>query len=212
MKDLILVAMIGYLFGNIQASYLLGKWIKKVDIRTLGQGNAGASNAFETLGMKFGLIVGIIDMVKALVSVLIVKQFFHADLNASSATLLYLNGYCVLLGHIFPFYMHFKGGKGIAALIGMMIGLNPWIGVGALFVIVSVTSITNYVSIGSSALSFYAVVVTLSLRLGWDQRSGNVPDPFPASSELSTDRAQEGNQGFFRFEKKTKDCLAACFR
>jgi glycerol-3-phosphate acyltransferase PlsY len=167
MKDLILVAMIGYLFGNIQASYLLGKWIKKVDIRTLGQGNAGASNAFETLGMKFGLIVGIIDMVKALVSVLIVKQFFHADLNASSATLLYLNGYCVLLGHIFPFYMHFKGGKGIAALIGMMIGLNPWIGVGALFVIVSVTSITNYVSIGSSALSFYAVVVTLSLRLGW---------------------------------------------
>jgi glycerol-3-phosphate acyltransferase PlsY len=167
MKDLILVAMIGYLFGNIQASYLLGKWIKKVDIRTLGQGNAGASNAFETLGMKFGLIVGIIDIVKAVISVLIVKSIFHADLNASSATLLYLNGYCVLLGHIFPFYMHFKGGKGIAALIGMMIGLNPWIGVGAVFVIVSVTSITNYVSIGSSALSFYAVVVTLSLRLGW---------------------------------------------
>jgi glycerol-3-phosphate acyltransferase PlsY len=166
MKNLILVAIIGYLFGNIQASYLLGKWIRKVDIRTLGQGNAGASNAFETLGMKFGMLVGIIDILKAVISILLVKQFFHADLNASSATLLYLNGYCVILGHIFPFYMNFKGGKGIAALIGMSIGLNPWIGMGAFFVIVSVTSITDYISIGSSALTFYMVVVTLCLKLG----------------------------------------------
>ena len=64
MRDIFIAALIGYLLGNIQTGYLLGKLLKKVDIRTLGQGNAGASNAVESLGWKFGVLVALIDILK----------------------------------------------------------------------------------------------------------------------------------------------------
>ncbi|TFG84085.1 MAG: glycerol-3-phosphate acyltransferase [Erysipelotrichales bacterium] len=166
MGDFILVAVIGYLFGNIQASYILGKLIKKVDIRTLGQGNAGASNAVESLGVKFGMIVALIDILKALISILLVKELFHVGLDAAGSPLLYLNGYCVILGHVYPFYMNFKGGKGIAALMGMLFGLHPLIGVGGIAVMTTVTFLGDYISLGSMALSIYAVLITMFLRLG----------------------------------------------
>jgi len=166
MDKILLSIIIGYCLGNIQASYLLAKSIKKVDIRTLGFGNAGMSNAVESLGWKFGLLVGFIDVGKGILSVLIIKFLFKIDFNPAGALLLYLNAYSVILGHIYPFHMNFKGGKGTAALIGVLIGLNPLYGLIGILIIILVTVITDYVTIGTLALTLYVIGLTLYFKMG----------------------------------------------
>ena len=166
MEKMFLSIIIGCCLGNIQASYLLAKSIKKVDIRTLGFGNAGMSNAVESLGWKFGLLVGFIDVGKGIVSILIIKYLFMIDFNPDGALLLYLNAYSVILGHIYPFHMNFKGGKGTAALIGVLIGLNPWYGLIGILIIIVVTVITDYVTIGTLALTLYVIGLTLYFKMG----------------------------------------------
>ena len=166
MEKILLSIIIGYLLGNIQASYLLAKAIKKVDIRTLGFGNAGMSNAVESLGWKFGLLVGFIDVGKGILSVLLIKYLFKIDFNPDGALLLYFNAYSVILGHIYPFHMNFKGGKGTAALIGVLIGLNPLSGLIGILIIIIVTLITDYVTIGTLALTLYVIGITIYLNMG----------------------------------------------
>src|SRR5690554_3962043 len=155
MKDFIIVALIGYLSGNIQSAYLLGRLVKKVDIRTLGQGNAGASNAVESLGWKFGVVMALIDILKGALAVLLMKSLFSAGFNKEGATLLYIAGYAAILGHIYPFFMKFKGGKGTATLIGMLLGLNPLYGLIAMFVMAGVTFATDYIVVGTLSLLIY---------------------------------------------------------
>ena len=166
MEKLLLSILIGYLFGNIQASYLLAKAIKKVDIRTLGFGNAGMSNAVESLGWKFGLLVGFIDVGKGIVSILVIKYLMNVNFNPEGALILYLNAYSVILGHIYPFHMNFKGGKGTAALIGVLLGLNPVMGLIGIAIIILVTLISDYVAVGTLALTLYVVGITLYFNMG----------------------------------------------
>ena len=166
MKDLFIVAIIGYCFGNIQTSYWLARIVRKVDIRTLGKGNAGASNTFESLGWKYGVFVAFVDVLKGLLSILLIKNLYQVGLNPQGAFLLYLNGYCVILGHIFPFYMNFKGGKGTASLIGLMMGLNVWFGLAGIAVMVVVTLATQYVAVGTAVLVTFVVVVTVWMDWG----------------------------------------------
>lgn len=160
MKEFIISAVIGYLLGNIQAAYILGKLIKKVDIRTMGQGNAGASNAVESLGWKFGALVAFIDVLKGAASIFLVKLLFDVELNSEGAFLLYLAGYTAILGHIYPFYMNFKGGKGTATLIGILLGLNPIYGLIGILLIASTTLLTDYIVLGTAALTTYVIVLT----------------------------------------------------
>jgi acyl phosphate:glycerol-3-phosphate acyltransferase len=166
MRDYIIVALIGYLSGNIQSGYLLGKLVKKVDIRTLGQGNAGASNAVESLGWKFGVVVALIDIIKGIFAVLLVKHLFSVGFNKEGALLLYLAGYFAILGHIYPFFMNFKGGKGTATLIGMLLGMNPVYGIVAMFIIAGVTFASDYIAIGTLSLLFYVLFMTIFKELG----------------------------------------------
>ena len=166
MEKLLLSILIGYLFGNIQASYLLAKAIKKVDIRTLGFGNAGMSNAVESLGWKFGLLVGFIDVGKGIVSILVIKYLINVNFNPEGALILYLNAYSVILGHIYPFHMNFKGGNGTAALIGVLLGLNPVMGLIGIAIIILVTLISDYVAVGTFALTLYVIGITLYFNMG----------------------------------------------
>lgn len=161
-----LAALIGYLLGNIQAGYLLGKLLKKVDIRTLGQGNAGASNAVESLGWKFGVLVALIDILKGVAAILLVKFMFSVGFNKEGALLLYTAGYFAILGHIYPFYMKFKGGKGTATLIGILLGMNPIYGIIAMFILAGVTFATDYIVIGTLSLLFYVLFMTIFKDLG----------------------------------------------
>ncbi len=115
----IIAILIGYAFGCIQSAYFLSKMFGKMDIREHGSGNAGASNITAIMGLKYGFFVALIDILKGIFAVLVVKWIFP-----NIPDLAYLSGIMAIIGHIFPFYLKFRGGKGVATLVGMMIGLN----------------------------------------------------------------------------------------
>lgn len=124
----IVIALVGsYLIGSLQPSYLLGKAIKHVDVRDYGSGNSGATNAIRVFGIKFGMVCLLIDALKGLLAILLVKLFLGPDVLGSvgAARLLQLCcGLCVILGHNYPFYMQFRGGKGVAASIGILLMID----------------------------------------------------------------------------------------
>ncbi len=147
----LLCLAVGYCFGLIQTSYIIGR-IKGIDIRKKGSGNAGTTNAIRTMGWKNGLITMAIDVMKCIVAVLIMRFVFRA-----SDIVLLLGLYTaagVVLGHDFPCYLGFKGGKGIAATAGMIIAFGDYrliiLGIICFFVPVL---ITRFVSLGSLCLS-----------------------------------------------------------
>ena len=161
MKNYIIVTMLGYLFGCFQASYILGKLLKKVDIRTLGNGNAGASNTVVVLGWKYGVAVAIIDIGKAILSVIVIKLLFKNLLSPEQTPFfLYLNGLSVILGHNYPFYMGFKGGKGTASLIGMLSAIDHRIAIIGIAAIVAITLATDYIALGTISLVILFVAST----------------------------------------------------
>jgi acyl phosphate:glycerol-3-phosphate acyltransferase len=166
MQDIIIVIALGYLLGNFQTSYILGKLIKKVDIRTLGRGNAGASNSVESFGWRFGVVVAFLDAFKGLLAILLVKQLFNVELDVQGAPLLYLAGYAAILGHIYPFFMNFKGGKGTATLVGMMVGLHPLFGTIGIAIIILLTVISDYVAIGTVGLLLWMIAITIYFDIG----------------------------------------------
>jgi glycerol-3-phosphate acyltransferase PlsY len=145
----IVCLIVGYLFGNIQTSYIYGR-AHGIDIREHGSGNAGTTNALRVLGKKAGLVVFLGDLFKAIIVTvgtrLILTQVFPEEIYLFIA----YAGLGVVLGHNFPFYLKFKGGKGIAATAGIVVGFaDPVIIVACLIVFIIAVAITRYVSLGS---------------------------------------------------------------
>ena len=159
--EYIYIIIIGYLFGCLQFAYFFSLFIKKVDIRTLGVGNAGASNIAQTIGIKTGILVGILDILKAFISVLIVKSLFSDLILQVGYLPLYLNGAFVVMGHNYPFFMNFKGGKGTASTVGFMMGLDIRLGLLTIITVFLVTVATDYIVIGTMTmlviLSLYTI-------------------------------------------------------
>ena len=148
----VLCLCIGYLCGMIEFGLIYGK-LKGVDIRQHGSGNLGMTNALRVLGPKAGLIVFIGDLLKALIPCLIVNLVFRNFYPDTYLIYVMYTGLGAVLGHNFPFYMNFKGGKGISSSAGAIIGLlNPWICLILLVLFVVVVLITRYISVGSIAL------------------------------------------------------------
>lgn len=147
----VICLLIGYAFGAFQTAYFYGK-CKGIDIREHGSGNAGTTNTLRVLGTKAGLIVFAGDMLKSIIAICLVRLLFK-EKYADIAPLLtiYCGAGCVL-GHNFPFYLKFKGGKGIATTGGMMIAAHwLYIPVGLLLFFGNFF-LTHYVSIGSLLL------------------------------------------------------------
>ena len=142
--QIFLSMFIGYLLGCIQSAFLLGRLVSKIDIRDHGSGNAGASNITSTLGLQYGAIVGLVDVLKGYFAVQIVRWIYPG-----SPDLAYLAGLMAIVGHIFPFYMKFRGGKGVAALVGMMFGVNWRLGVLFVLLLAVPAFITDYIVAGS---------------------------------------------------------------
>ena len=119
----ILCLVIGYLFGNFQTAYILGK-MKGIDIREYGSGNAGTTNAIRVLGTKAGLTVFVGDMLKSLIALVLVGLIFGKSHPESVYLLKSWTFMGVVLGHDYPFYMNFKGGKGVAVMAGFAFGYH----------------------------------------------------------------------------------------
>ena len=143
----ILLLIIGYFIGNIETGYIFGK-IHKMDIRNYGSGNAGATNTLRVLGAKAGLVVFLGDFCKSLIPCLVVRFIFRDNVSLSYIYMLYI-GLGVVLGHNFPFYLGFKGGKGVASTAGIIMALDIRIAVVCLAVFIITVAITRYVSLGS---------------------------------------------------------------
>lgn len=136
-------ALIGYILGNINTAYIISR-LKGFDIRTKGSSNAGASNATVVMGWKIGIIVGLIDILKAYVSIVIVKSLFP---NLQLAGI--IAGTSCIIGHIFPIHMKFKGGKGLASYIGMIWAIDWKVFLAVAFIVIAVTLITDYIALAT---------------------------------------------------------------
>lgn len=153
----ILCVVIGYFFGLIQTAYLYGR-LHGIDIREHGSGNSGTTNALRVLGKKAGLVVFLGDLLKATSACVIARIIGTVFFPDIVYPMILWAGLGVVVGHNFPFYMHFKGGKGIAATAGVILGLLDWrIIVLCLLVFIICVAVTRYVSLGS------LIVVTLFL-------------------------------------------------
>ena len=143
----ILLLIIGYFIGNIETGYIFGK-LNKMDIRNYGSGNAGATNTLRVLGPKAGLIVFLGDFCKSLIPCLVVRYIFRDNVSLSYVYMLYI-GLGVVLGHNFPFYLGFKGGKGVASTAGIIMALDIRIAAVCLAIFIVIVAVTRYVSLAS---------------------------------------------------------------
>ena len=119
--DILLIGIVCYLMGSIPFGFILTKIFLKKDIRKIGSGNIGATNALRTGNKIIGYSTLILDILKAVVPVIYVKIFYQ--------DLLYIASLCAFLGHVFPIWLKFKGGKGVATYVGILFAINFYLGI-----------------------------------------------------------------------------------
>ena len=150
---IILAAVIGYLLGCIPSGVLIGKIFGVKDIRKVGSGNSGTTNVLRTLGWLPSVLTLVCDCLKGYVACLVGKQ-----LGGDPAML--AGGLCAILGHDFPVFMGFRGGKGIATSLGLIIAINPWLALALLAVQIIAVALTRYMSIASLITTVAFPIVT----------------------------------------------------
>lgn len=153
MKYLIII-FIAYALGNISNAYLIGKVFLKKDVRNYGSGNAGATNAIRAFGVKIGILVFLGDLLKGVAAVLI-GRFIEPTYGP------YIAGIFLIIGHNWPAALKFKGGKGIASSIGVMLVINPVLSLICFAVGITIAYLTKIVSIGSLIGVSIAPIVAL---------------------------------------------------
>lgn len=148
----VISAILAYLLGSSNLAYFISRWQGK-DIRKGGSGNYGASNATLTMGWVVGVAVAVHDIGKAVIAVLLARLLFPGLAYVGTAA-----GVACVLGHIFPFYLRFKGGKGFASFLGMTLALNWKLAIAVMLLVVIVTVISDYIVVGTmSAISIVPV-------------------------------------------------------
>ncbi len=162
--QLIVIGMIGYLIGSVNLSIILSKLVGKGDIRNYGSGNAGTTNTLRTLGVLPAIAVLAFDIFKGCLAIIIAKGL--VPLNISNDIILQIElaqliaGFTAILGHNFPIYYGFKGGKGVASSLGVLIMIEPKIGLVCLFFGLILILASRMVSLGSIFAAFlYPILV-----------------------------------------------------
>jgi len=197
-----IVILFSYLLGTSSMSYYLAK-INHVDIRNKGSKNLGASNAMILMGWKAGILVAVHDAGKALLAVILAGILFPEATYVKEAA-----GVAAVFGHIFPFYLKYKGGKGLASYIGMALALDLKFGLAVLVLLAVVTLMTDYIVLGtvSVILTFPAliafvsgnlhgagIVLLASALIGWKHRENYVR--IAKGTEI---RFRKANRGDYR--------------
>lgn len=155
----------GYCFGCFSTGYLVGK-LYHVDIRKEGSGNSGTTNALRTLGIKAGALTFFGDIMKTVIPVIGVRILFRDTPGLAMVLGLY-TALGAVLGHNFPFWLHFKGGKGIAVTAAAILSIADWkIVAGGLFLFIIIVAITRYVSLGSLMVAWLLPLNTVLFHRG----------------------------------------------
>lgn len=164
----VICLIIGYSIGCIQTAFIVGKLMGKIDIRDFGSGNAGTTNVTRVLGAKAGLIVFICDILKGVLAYILCSLIFKGDGTFFSGNSLIPGiyaGFGVILGHDFPFYLKFRGGKGIASTLGFILCINPWVALITYAFGLTAVTITKFISMASLVMTLACPVIMLFFRL-----------------------------------------------
>jgi len=154
--DIFLIGIISYLMGSIPFGFILTKIFLKKDIREIGSGNIGATNALRTGNKALGYSTLILDILKAILPVIYVKIFYEDSLYVASL--------CAFLGHVFPIWLKFKGGKGVATYVGILFAINIYFGIiftiswFVTFFISKYSSLSSLV--GTASIPIYLLILT----------------------------------------------------
>ncbi len=172
MLELGVKSLIAYLLGTLLGSLILGR-LRGVDIRSMGSGNAGATNALRTQGKLFGLLVLVLDIGKGVLAVAWVPALSFPsgglDPALSRQWLAFACGFAVILGHVYPVWFGFRGGKGVATVVGVVAGLEPWLLLPLFACWFIVVLLTGYVGLASMLAG-----VALVIAVYWFE-PGNMP-------------------------------------
>lgn len=165
MTELAVKALLSYLLGSILGSLLIGRF-RGVDIRTLGSGNAGATNALRTQGKKVALCVLLIDVAKGWIASALLAPLALPGIAPSAPQLqawcAAVCGIAVMLGHIYPLWYGFRGGKGMATLVGAVLGISPWLLVPMILTWLAAVILFGFVGLGSMLASL-ALAVSIAV-------------------------------------------------
>ena len=163
MNELLLIVL-AYLIGSIPTSVWVSQHFFDIDIREYGSGNAGATNTYRVLGPKWGTIVMVADMLKGILAVklaLLLPEYADSEINLQN--LQTGLGLAAVIGHIFPIWADFRGGKGVATLFGLVLGISPWTALSCVGIFILVLYLTRFVSLSSIlasiAFPFFILVI-----------------------------------------------------
>jgi len=198
--------ILAYLLGSIPTAVWYGKTFHKIDVREHGSGNAGATNTLRVLGNKAGFVVLFIDLLKGFLATSL-SYFSYFEMGSQS----YFNfqmvlGITAVIGHVFPLFAGFKGGKGIATLLGMAIALNWQIALICIIAFVTIVWITKYISVGSMSAAILAALLSFSPYFYYNNVIANSFFCTIAILVVYTHRAnikrlKAGNENKFAFKK-----------
>ncbi|MBK6935573.1 MAG: glycerol-3-phosphate 1-O-acyltransferase PlsY [Chitinophagaceae bacterium] len=149
MNELLMV-ILAYLIGSVPTSVWVSKQFFDIDIRDYGSGNAGATNTYRVLGPKWGTIVMAADMIKGIIAVklaLLLPEYAESEVRLQN--LQTILGLAAVIGHIFPIWAEFRGGKGVATLFGLVLGISPWTALSCVGIFMLVLYLTRFVSLSS---------------------------------------------------------------
>ena len=164
MATYIIVAILAYLLGSISFSVIISKKMAGFDLREKGSGNAGSTNVLRTVGKKAAIITLVCDILKGVIVILIALLAGKIIQGLDNALLIQLAGIFVILGHTFPVFFKFKGGKGIATSLGVLLMINWQIGLICLVFALILIILTKMVSVGSIAAAILFPVLVIFIN------------------------------------------------
>ena len=170
----LLILFLGYLFGSFPSGYLAGRIAKGIDIRSLGSGSTGATNVLRHIGKRAAITVFLLDVLKGFVSILLAKYFL---LNDSWQVAI---GLSTLIGHIWPVWLNWKGGKAVATGLGVFLGLSWQVGLSTLGIFIVMIALFRIVSLASISAAF-----ALPLIMFLSFKTSNISLPFLVISLLA---------------------------
>ncbi len=181
----ILCLLGGYVFGLFQTGYLYSK-MHHVDIRREGSGNSGSTNVLRVMGVKAGAIVFFGDFFKTLIPCIIVRLVFVDKPEMVNLLVIY-TALGVILGHNYPFYMGFKGGKGIAATAGLLVAMDLRVTLVCLIVFAAIVATTRFVSLGSLVVVsiFLALMIFFGQRGDYGLAASYLPEFYAVSAVVT---------------------------
>ncbi len=167
MATYIIVAIIAYLLGSISFSVIISKKMAGFDVREKGSGNAGSTNVLRTVGKKAAVLTLICDCLKGVLAILIAYIAGNIVKDIDRSLLVQLAGIFVVIGHTFPVFFKFKGGKGVATSLGVLLMVNWQIGLICLVFALVLMALTRFVSLGSVAAAVLFPVLTVFIRTNY---------------------------------------------